>query len=90
MSVLQCQMYTLRSYIYFLIAYQQERERDEGHEGLANELGCGVGFFPTKYLGLLLSTHFKSLWILDSIEERYKRRLTSWKSSFQRIECLCC
>lgn len=44
-------MFTLHSYMYFLSAYQNERENERGHKGLANELACGVGFFSTKHLG---------------------------------------
>ena len=48
-------------------------------EELAVELGCGVGSIPTLYLGLPLRAPHKVVGIWDSIEERFQKRLASWK-----------
>ena len=49
---------------------------------LASELGCKIGSFPTSYLGLPLGAKHKALGVLDSIEERYRKRLTAWKTQY--------
>ena len=46
-------------------------------ETLAIELGCVVGSLPTTYLGFQ-----KSVGPWDSIEERFRKRLTSWKRQY--------
>ena len=51
-------------------------------EELASELGCKVGSFPTPYLGLPLSAKHKALEVWDSIEERFRKRLASWKIQY--------
>ena len=48
-------------------------------EELASELGCKVGSFPTSYLGLTLGAKHKALGVWDLIEERFRKRLASWK-----------
>ena len=48
-------------------------------EELANELGCRVGSIPTLYLGLPLGARHKAVGIWDAVEERFRKRLTSWK-----------
>ena len=48
-------------------------------EELAVELGCGVRSIPTSYLGLPLGAQQKVLGIWNSIEERFRKRLASWK-----------
>ena len=49
---------------------------------LAIELGCGVGFVPTSYLSLPLGAPHKLVWVRDSIEERFHKRLASWKMQY--------
>ena len=49
---------------------------------LASELGCKIGSLPTSYLGLPLGAKHKSLGVWDSIEERFKKRLASWKAQY--------
>ena len=48
-------------------------------EGLEPELGCGVGSLPTMYLGLPLGAPHMAMGLWDSIEERFRKRLSSWK-----------
>ncbi|WKA08526.1 hypothetical protein VitviT2T_026242 [Vitis vinifera] len=50
-------------------------------EGLALELGCKVGGFPSSYLGMPLGAAFNSLAVWNGVEERFRRRLAMWKSS---------
>ena len=49
---------------------------------LASELGCKIGSFPTSYLGLPLGAKHKNLGVWDSIEERFRKRLASWKVQY--------
>ena len=49
---------------------------------LAAELGCGVGSLPTKCLGLPLGAPHRVLGVWDSIEERFRNRLSSWKRQY--------
>ena len=51
-------------------------------EELASELGCKVGSLPTPYLGLPLGAKYKALGVWDSIEERFRKRLASWKIQY--------
>ena len=51
-------------------------------EELASELGCGVGSLPTSHLGLPLGANHKALGVWDSIEERFRKRLASWKIQY--------
>ena len=51
-------------------------------ETLAIELGCGIGSLPTTYLGLPLGAPHKSVGAWDSIEKRFRKRLTSWKRQY--------
>ena len=51
-------------------------------EELAIELGCKVGSFPTSYLGLPLGAKHKAVGVWDSIEERFRKRLASWKIQY--------
>ena len=52
--------------------------RVDNVEELATELGCGVGSLPTKYLGLPLGAPHKASGVWDSIEERFRNRMSSW------------
>ena len=45
-------------------------------------LGCRVGKLPISYLGLPLGASFKSSWVWDAVEERFKKRLTMWKRQY--------
>ena len=56
--------------------------RVDNVEELAAELGCGVGSLPTKYLGLPLGAPHRALGVWDSIEERFRNRLSSWKRQY--------
>ena len=51
-------------------------------EELATELGCKTRSFPTSYLGLPLGAKHKALGVWDSIEERFRKRLASWKIQY--------
>ena len=46
------------------------------------ELGCRVGDFPVKYLGLSFGAHHKALSMWDGVEERTRRRLALWKRHY--------
>ena len=46
------------------------------------ELGCRVGDFLVKYLGLPLGAHHKALSMWDGVEERMRRRLALWKRHY--------
>ena len=49
---------------------------------LALELDCGVGSLPTSYLGLPLGAPHKASGVWDSVEERFRKRLASWKTQY--------
>ena len=49
---------------------------------LAVELRCGVGSLPTMYLGLPLRAPHRSVGLWDSVEERFRKRLVSWKKQY--------
>ena len=54
--------------------------RVEGMDLLAAELGCKVGRLPSTYLGLPLGALYKFVRVWDGVEERFRKRLTLWKS----------
>ncbi|WKA04552.1 hypothetical protein VitviT2T_022580 [Vitis vinifera] len=54
----------------------------EDIEDMAVELGCRVGDFPVKYLGLPLGAHHKALSMWDGVEESMRRRLALWKRHY--------
>ena len=56
--------------------------RVDNVESLAAELGCRVGSLPTLYLGLPLGAPHRALGVWESIEERYRKRLSSWKRQY--------
>ena len=49
---------------------------------LASKLGCKIGSLPTSYLGLPLGSKHKALGVWDSVEERFRKRLASWKIQY--------
>ena len=49
---------------------------------MAVELGCRIGSFPVKYLGLPLGARHKALSTWDGVEERMRRRLARWKRQY--------
>ena len=49
---------------------------------LTAELGCKAGSLPTTYLGPPLGVAHKSVRIWDTIEERFRRRLATWKRQY--------
>ena len=51
-------------------------------EELESELGCGIGSLPTSYIGLPLGANHKALGVWDSVEERFRKRLASWKIQY--------
>ena len=55
--------------------------RVDNVESLAVELGCRVGSLPTLQLGLPLGAPHRALGVWDSIEERFRKRL-SWKRQY--------
>ena len=56
--------------------------RVDNVESLAVELGCRVGSLPTRYLGLPLGDPHRASGVWDSIEERFRKRLSSWKRQY--------
>ena len=56
--------------------------RVDNVESLTAELGCRVGSLPTMYLGLPLGAPHMALGVWDSIEERFRKRLSSWKRQY--------
>ena len=56
--------------------------RVDNVEVLASELGCGVASLPTTYLGLPLGAPHRAMGVWDSIEERFRRRLSSWTRQY--------
>ena len=54
----------------------------EDIEEMVVELGCRVGDFLVKYLGLPLGAHHKALSMWDGVEERIRRRLAIWKRQY--------
>ena len=48
-------------------------------EELALELGYEVGSLPNLYLGLPLGAPHKAIGVWDSFEERFRKRMASWK-----------
>ena len=51
-------------------------------QDLAVELGCGIGSLPSSYLGLPLGANHKALGVWDTMEDRFRKRLASWKSQY--------
>ncbi|RVW66266.1 LINE-1 retrotransposable element ORF2 protein [Vitis vinifera] len=51
-------------------------------EEMAVELGCRIGSFSVKYLGLPLGARHKALSTWDGVEERIRRRLARWKRQY--------
>ena len=49
---------------------------------LAVELGCGIGSLPSSYLGLPLGASHKALGVWDTVEDKFRKRLASWKSQY--------
>ena len=47
---------------------------------LAVELGCEIGSLPSSYLGLPLEAKHKAVGVWDIVEDRFRKRLASWKS----------
>ena len=51
-------------------------------EEFASKLGCKVGSLTMSYLGLPLGAKHKALGVWDSVEERFRKRLASWKIQY--------
>ena len=49
---------------------------------LAVEIGCGIGSLPSSYLGLPLGASHKALGVWDTVEDRFRKRLSSWKAQY--------
>ena len=47
----------------------------ENPELLALEFGCNLGSLPTTCIGLPLGAKHKSTFVLDIVEEKFRRRL---------------
>ena len=54
----------------------------EGVNRMAFFFGCRVGSCPATYLGLPLGAFHKSSAVWDLVEERFNRRLASWKKQY--------
>ena len=46
------------------------------------ELDCGIGSFPSSYLGLPLGAPHKAIGVWDLVEERFQKRMASWKMQY--------
>ena len=46
------------------------------------DFGCKVGNLPTTYLGLPLRAPYNSCRVWDVVEERFKRKLATWKKQY--------
>ena len=51
-------------------------------EQLALELGCKLGALPTTYLGLPLGSKQASINVWDGVEEKFCRKLATWKMQY--------
>ncbi|RVW22024.1 putative ribonuclease H protein [Vitis vinifera] len=51
-------------------------------ETLASVLGCKIGSLPTSYLGLPLGAPYKATRVWDTVEERFRKRLSLWKRQY--------
>ncbi|RVW38638.1 LINE-1 reverse transcriptase-like [Vitis vinifera] len=51
-------------------------------ETLASILGCKIGILPTTYLGLPLGAPYKSTRVWDTVEKRFRKRLSLWKRQY--------
>ena len=49
---------------------------------MALELGCKVGAFPSSHLGLCLGAPYKSVVVWDGVDERFRKRLVTWKRQY--------
>ena len=49
---------------------------------LAAELGCGIGSLSTSYLGLPLGAKHKAVGVWDTVGDRFRKKLASWKSQY--------
>ena len=52
---------------------------------MALELGCKVGAFPSSHLGLCLGAPYKSVVVWDGVDERFRKRLVTWKRQYMPI-----
>jgi hypothetical protein len=57
-------------------------------DGLASILGCEFSSLPLKYLGLTLGAFFKAKSIWNSVIEKIKCHLASWKMYLSKVEGL--
>ncbi|RVW89589.1 hypothetical protein CK203_036424 [Vitis vinifera] len=51
-------------------------------ETLASVLGCKIGSLPTSYLGLPLRAPYKATRVWETVEERFRKRLSLWKRQY--------
>ncbi|RVW48943.1 Transposon TX1 uncharacterized 149 kDa protein [Vitis vinifera] len=56
--------------------------RMENVEEVALEFGCKVSKLPSSYLGLPLGAGFKEVATWDGVEERLRKRLSTWKRQY--------
>ncbi|RVW42423.1 Transposon TX1 uncharacterized 149 kDa protein [Vitis vinifera] len=54
----------------------------ENVDELADEFGYRVGKLPSTYLGMQLGALFKSVAAWDGIEERFRKKLATWKRQY--------
>ena len=54
----------------------------EDVDRVAAVFGCKVGNLPTTYLGLPLRAPHNSCRVWDGVEERFKRKLATWKKQY--------
>ena len=54
--------------------------RVDSLENIVSVLGCRIGKLPSSYLGLPLGAPFKSSRVWDVVEERFRKRLSLWKT----------
>lgn len=51
-------------------------------EELAGIMGCGIGHFPTTYLGLPLGAKYKATEVWNGVTEKVENRLATWKMQY--------
>lgn len=51
-------------------------------EELAGIMGCGIGSFPTTYLGLPLGAKYKAIEVWNGVIEKVEKRLATWKMQY--------
>lgn len=62
-----------------ILGFNCDQEKLRSCDGV---IGCEVGSFPSSYLGLSVGGNLRAISFLDSLLEKIRKRLASWKKSF--------